>query len=84
MPPAGPLFREIFLFWWNRQPVAPIYNSQQVTQRAGDTSLPNDAGTYYLGHGWADETVWSKPDYKDLPLKLDDIMRRLPGPPGRV
>ena len=37
----------IFLFWWNRHPVAPIYNSQQLTQGAGDTSLPNDAGTYY-------------------------------------
>jgi hypothetical protein len=38
----------IFLFWRNRHPVAPIYNSRQVTQGAGDTSLPNDAGTYYL------------------------------------
>ncbi len=38
----------IFLFWWNRHPVAPIYNSQRVTQGAADTSLPNDAGTYYL------------------------------------
>ena len=36
----------IFLFWWNRHPVAPIYNSQRVTQGAADTSLPDDAGTY--------------------------------------
>jgi pimeloyl-ACP methyl ester carboxylesterase len=26
------------------------------------------------GHGWADETIWNKPQYRDLPLALDDIL----------
>jgi hypothetical protein len=29
------------------------------------------------GHGWADARVWSKPEYKDLPVSLDQMMQRL-------
>lgn len=29
------------------------------------------------GHGWADETVWNKPQFRDLPLALDDILDHL-------
>jgi hypothetical protein len=29
------------------------------------------------GHGWADETVWEDPRYKDLPIRLNDMLDRL-------
>lgn len=29
------------------------------------------------GHGWADDSVWSDPTYKDLPLEIDQILTTL-------
>jgi len=29
------------------------------------------------GHGWADETVWEDPRYKDLPIRLNDMLDQL-------
>jgi hypothetical protein len=29
------------------------------------------------GHGWADETVWEDPRYKNLPIRLNDMLDRL-------
>jgi pimeloyl-ACP methyl ester carboxylesterase len=29
------------------------------------------------GNGWADETVWDDPRYKDLPIKLNDMLARV-------
>jgi hypothetical protein len=42
---------------------------------------PFDSNLSYLcmvkGHGWADDSIWSKPEYKNLPLQIDKIVRRL-------
>lgn len=42
---------------------------------------PYDRELAYLcmvkGHGWADESVWAMPKYKNLPIKLDQMLHRL-------
>lgn len=52
----------------------------------GDASSeirPYDQGLAYLcwvkGQGWADEAVWNNPEYKDLPIDLDEILKHLRG-----
>jgi len=36
------------------------------------------------GHGWADDTVWSDPRYRDLPIGVNDILEKLLQPAKRA
>jgi hypothetical protein len=40
-----------------------------------DTTLGN--ACMVKGNGWADDSVWSKPEYQHLPLELDEILQYL-------
>lgn len=40
-----------------------------------DPELPSLC--YVKAHGWADEKIWDDPQFKDLPLKLDDMLAKV-------
>jgi hypothetical protein len=49
--------------------------------KAGTAILPYDPELaqlcYVKGHGWADNDLWEKPPYKDLPIGVDKMLERI-------
>jgi hypothetical protein len=53
----------------------------QLWAKAGGAIAPYDLElaqlAYVKGHGWADSEVWAKPEFRDLPTNLDEMLQKV-------